>query len=105
MALLGTLSSKLGNLRGLVEFRIRGNYLTGEVPTKVVQLTNLRVAWFQMNQFNGSVPSDLCLIRGPGSLEDLRADCSPPENPKQACECCTGCCNRITGVCSAQNET
>jgi hypothetical protein len=57
--------------------------------------TNLGLAWFHYNLFEGDVPFEICANVLPnGVLEFLQADCGPEDNPAQECACCSACCDR-----------
>jgi hypothetical protein len=98
-ALTGTISTRIGLLRLLTDFRVRRNKLTGTIPLQLGSLNALRIMWLHMNLLEGAVPENVCNNVGPGFLEFLNADCGPEENPATPCACCTGCCDRVTEIC------
>lgn len=97
--LTGTISTRIGRLRLLTDFRVRRNQLTGTMPLQLGSLVDLRIMWLHMNLLEGPVPENVCNNVGTGFLEFLNADCGPEENPTNPCACCTGCCDRETEIC------
>lgn len=95
MRLTGTLSSLVGQLTELLELEVSANQLTGTIPSAIQNLSSLRTAWLHFNLFVGQVPTEICSLR----LEFFQADCSPLDNPPNACSCCSACCNRDQRVC------
>ena len=103
MALTGTLSTAIGRLQRLADFRVRKNPLTGTVPTELAGLSKLETVWLHKTMLNGSVPEALCTNKEEVDVFELTADCLPRDRPVQNCKCCTGCCNRNTGVCDLEH--
>ena len=80
----------LSNFTNLTEARLDHNMFTGEIPSTIGQMSNLRVLTLGDNSFSGSMPDEICLLRKEKELEFLEADCGGP-NPKIQCDCCTSC--------------
>jgi hypothetical protein len=89
----------VGQLTDLTQLKVSTNQLTGTIPTEILNLRKLRLAWLHLNQFTGTVPDVVCNNVGPGLLEFLQADCLPVEDPPYNCQCCSACCNRDDGFC------
>lgn len=98
----GTLSTQVGRLVRLQQLRVSRNQMTGSLPVQIASIQTMRLLWLHLNLFTGSVPVQYCNNVGPGFLQFLNADCGPETNPTQPCICCTGCCDRVTGVCLRQ---
>jgi len=103
-ALTGPLpTTELSQLQLLVRFQVNNNQLTGPIPSQLGELSSLRLAWLHLNQFTGEMPNKVCeaaSIPNTG-VNFLQADCSPIDNPPTPCRCCSACCDRSTGICSA----
>lgn len=122
--LVGTIPRSLSNLERLFRLDLADNRLTGTISVSLTsQLTNLEILdlseneltgdilldnrlssletlKLEFNKFVGPVPSNLCQV---DSLNELSADCLPPTNPPNECQCCTVCCLRSTRTCSDTN--
>lgn len=121
-ALTGGIPAELYNLNRLFRLELANNNLSGGLSISLVsqltdlevldlsrnnlagriladsRLANLQSLKLEFNQFVGNVPSSLCTI---DSLETLVADCAPEGTAPNPCGCCSACCNRDTGVCTA----
>ena len=102
MMLTGTLSTRIGQLSNMVDLRLRHNRLSGTIPTEMANLSEAILVWIHLNQFQDSVPIELCKNRGI-RLEFLNADCGPESLPANPCQCCTSCCDRTLELCLIQN--
>lgn len=94
-SLAGTLPANYGTPPNLRDLFLDGNNFVGTVPeVSTGQLTRLNEFLIQNNDFTGSMPASICVLRdnSTGILEDLWSDCLG--NPAQiACDF-PGCCNR-----------
>jgi Leucine-rich repeat (LRR) protein len=63
--LTGSIPTRIGNLTNLNVLILGGNQLSGEIPTEIVNLTNLTTLNLQTNQLTGPIPSEI------GSLTNL----------------------------------
>jgi hypothetical protein len=84
------------DLPNLFRFEVSGNELTGTLPEELGRLPKLVVVKTQNTSFSGTIPTDLCFST---SMEVLEADCLPDVNPPIECFCCTTCCQRGTETC------
>ncbi|CAB9506035.1 leucine Rich Repeat [Seminavis robusta] len=116
----GTISTKIGQLaNSLSVLRLQNNsLLSGELPTELGLLTNLKTLHLQHTRLEGSIPEGLCdrvLDRGQqfngsdaATVTNLHisADClvstHPGVWPFVSCEsgCCSVCCDGKTGACA-----
>merc|ERR1712113_826798 len=113
--LTGSIPNELFNIKYLQTLNLHTNFLTGTIDTGIAKLIDLKhlylsrnkfngtispelgrysldLAWFHLNQFEGTVPESLCKL----NMEVLQSDCFPRHNAPHACPCCTSCCNRNT---------
>lgn len=76
----------------LVDLYLSGNMLTGTLPeVPAGSLPSLEELLLDSNEFTGSMPESICLLRS-SSLEDLWTDCAPPaEIQCSVPDCCTRC--------------
>lgn len=81
----GRLSLGFLNLEKLEKLILFGNKLVGTVPNSFGQLSTLSDFNLQGNEFSGTIPQSLCLLRD-DNLKVLTADCE-----KVTCECCSTC--------------
>ena len=92
--LTGTLSTKIGQeLKSLQTFRIRRNTSQGTIPTELGEMLALAELGLHQNELAGTVPLELCSLRGPKGITLLDADCGPTNRvgePLVGCshECC-----------------
>jgi Leucine-rich repeat (LRR) protein len=67
------------------------NRMTGTIPTEVGDLANLSVATFESNNFQGSMPTEVCALK----VATLTADCLSVSGrgspPFVVCDCCSQC--------------
>ena len=96
-------TTELLQFQRLQIFQVSKNQLTGPIPAQLGSIPGLRLAWLHLNEFTGEVPIEICQAASiPGTgLSILQADCSPVDDPPNACRCCTACCDRSTEVCLA----
>ena len=78
-----TLPSEIGSWANLTFFIAHHNLLTGTIPETIVNWSLIQQAWFEFNEFNGSMPNGICEFISGKDL--LQADCD------LACRCCTWC--------------
>lgn len=64
--LTGVISSEFGNLSGLTELDLSGNWLSGKIPSELGNLSNLEKLDLSRNVLSGSIPSTL------GNLTNLQ---------------------------------
>ena len=57
--LTGTIPSELGSLSSLTELNLRGNQLSGEIPPVLGGLTNLTLLELSLNRLSGGIPPEL----------------------------------------------
>lgn len=88
-------ATELPRMESLTSFAVSNNELTGTIPTQLGAVSNLASAWLHMNEFSGEMPTEVC----EAELKVLQTDCGPIDNPTVPCRCCTGCCDRSTGIC------
>ena len=68
------------------------NYLTGEIPPELGNVTNLNKLFLNGNDLVGTMPPEICHLRDV-DLNELVSDCSGPD-PDLVCsmpDCCTEC--------------
>ena len=104
MNIIGTISTRIGEMTALSSYSVRNNRLHGTIPTEMGFLKKLRLAWLQGNKITGSVPLELCALRSPNAFSVLIVDCTPTEDsltPFVECmyQCCTTCCRFSTNFC------
>lgn len=100
----GTISPRVNLMTDLSIFDVADNALYGPVPSGLAELRNLQRIEVEKNMFSGPIPLEFCDDFALPLLTVLRADCLPTINPPNPCECCTGCCNRDTKVCTDDEE-
>lgn len=75
--------------------------MTGTIPTEMGLLSDL--ARFDINGcgFTGTMPEEICALRGDLTLAKLKADCLPISTGEIPlfCDCCSRCCDQDTGTC------
>ena len=82
--------------------------MTGTIPTEMGLLTDL--ARFDINGcgFTGTMPEEVCDLRGDWALAKLKADCLPistGEIPLFCPDgCCSRCCDQETGTCPKPSQ-
>lgn len=81
----GRLSLGFLNLENLEKLILFGNKLVGTVPNSFGQLSTLSDFNLQGNEFSGTIPQSLCLLRD-DNLKVLTVDCE-----KVTCDCCSTC--------------
>jgi hypothetical protein len=92
-------------MKDLNLIQIKGDNLSGVLPTELGLLEGLQLGWSTGNNFAGEMPAELCGLRGQEEgLTTLEADCSAFADPGLvaiACptECCTLCCDPTGEVC------
>ena len=100
--LTGTISTSIGNFKSsLRELRVSQNQLDGTIPTELGDSLRLGVAWFHLNNLNGTMPSSMCNLKDNYGLIGLQADCDPSDpfvSPAVECDCCTSCCKQGLGL-------
>lgn len=108
MNLTSPISTSIGKMSNLQTYRIRANNFYGTVPTEIGLLMALDEVWIHYNDLTGEIPIEVCALRGPTGVLVLDADCGPTNSfgpPKLQCmvECCTACCDSVTGYCLREN--
>lgn len=112
--LQGTISSRIGQLANtLTALRLQNNSFTGELPSELGLLTNIKTLYLQHNELEGSIPEPMCdIVLGRGSnvtnndvFRDIEADCTMSNHtaaPFVSCEsgCCSVCCDSATQACA-----
>ncbi|KAL1562466.1 non-specific serine/threonine protein kinase [Salvia divinorum] len=66
--LKGGIPAEIGNLTELIQLRLDGNQMSGNIPVSVKHLGKLQGLYLHSNNFKGSIPDDICDIH---SLSDL----------------------------------
>ena len=100
---VGGIPDNYGNPPRLRDLYLNNNQLDGEVPGITGgQLLELNEFLLQENLLVGQMPASVCALRTNGDLDDLYADCNPPENPEIVCPR-PACCNLCFPL-SAQDE-
>jgi hypothetical protein len=90
----GTLPGNYANPPALRDLWVHNNQLNGPIPgIGAGQLLLLSEFLLQGNEFAGVMPASVCSLRTNGVLDDLFADCNPPNAPEVICsrECCNMC--------------
>ena len=110
----GTISTNIGRLSTLEYGYFSENPgLVGTIPTEVGLLTNLKKIHFHDTHLTGTMPEELCALRGDNLLEVVKADCMPMYSNNTngtsnisvvvpiTCPygCCTKCCHQETLEC------
>jgi len=70
---------------------VYANFLTGQVPSQISQLSNLKELHLNDNNINGKIPDSICKLP---LLTELVADCLGPD-PEVTCSCATVCCRGL----------
>ncbi|MFV2073390.1 MAG: fibronectin type III domain-containing protein [Thermoanaerobaculales bacterium] len=65
----GTIPASIGDLTGLVEFRLPRNTLSGSIPGEIGDLVNLTGLHLQANQLTGTIPATLANLSALERLE------------------------------------
>jgi len=91
----GSLPDNYGNPPILRDLYLNQNQLRGNIPAiQENQLQQLSEFLLHDNLFTGVMPASVCSLRTSGDLEDLFADCNPPDAPEVLCprpSCCNQC--------------
>jgi hypothetical protein len=90
----GTLPTNYANPPALRDLWLHNNELNGPIPViGAGQLLQLSEFLLQGNELTGPMPASVCSLRTNGVLDDLFADCNPPEGPEVICSrtCCNMC--------------
>ncbi|CAB9501690.1 leucine Rich Repeat [Seminavis robusta] len=107
----GTMSPAIGRLGDLQTLMLDGNRFQGSLPSELGRLRSLVHVQLQDNSFVGTVPDSICQLKGPNTLTELVADCTPPGStggedgqeraPLISCkqDCCSSCCDPETQIC------
>ncbi|KAG9158332.1 hypothetical protein Leryth_000457 [Lithospermum erythrorhizon] len=66
MGFTGTLSPKIGDLKGLSTLVLQGNNITGKIPEEFGNLTSLTMLDLENNQLSGTIPPSI------GNLKELQ---------------------------------
>jgi len=110
---VGSISTRIGNLKKLSHLIINVNPLTGTVPTEIGLCEKLAVLHMHKTDIEGRSPKELCELRDKGLHRRdgtgqgvFYSDCRP-NNKTQApffrCDCCSDCCDHTTQVCIADD--
>lgn len=106
--------SLLGNITRLPSISyllLSSNPITGTIPTELGLISGLLRFDADFTELSGSIPEELCMLRGDTLLGKLKTDCAagdPSDNTTDASAapavfcpegCCTKCCNRETKEC------
>jgi hypothetical protein len=94
-SLTGTIPNKIGELSNLKHLLLKSNQLTGTLPAEIDHLTNLDILLLEENAFAGDADA-ICKNQG-FSLQYFAADCSSGIN----CSCCDICCDGADAACNA----
>lgn len=99
----GTISTSIGRLTSLGYILMsQMPELVGTLPSELGLLTNLFKITTEATGLRGSMPSEVCDLRGV-ILSRIKADCGETSNGTTPMECplqcCTNCCNIETGTC------
>ena len=95
--LSGPIPTELGAMSALEELWIsNNNKITGTIPIELGELTNLNILYMQDTSLEGTMPTEICLLRDTTTiqsssgfetqLQNLGVDCQEVE-----CCCCTTC--------------
>merc|ERR1712232_518751 len=99
----GTISTNIGRMTNMKGLKAARNSFNGTLPSEIGLLDDLLLLHIHVNPFlGGTVPLEVCLLRGPENLQFLNADCagSVPRIGRTF-GCCTGCCDEY-GQCQRQ---
>ena len=102
-ALSGTISNNIGLLTNLGRLYLSGNKFHGTVPATPESLEHLHV---NGNDLTGTMPESLCRNQFQKTASFV-ADCGSNNEtgvPELLCDCCTECCDPITGICIPSNQ-
>ena len=84
----GTLDDLLEGTQLLNRLELENNRLSGDIPSSLSELTSLKIARFNGNDLEGSMPDEVC--NNPDqNIAILAVDCDKVE-----CDCCTPSCAR-----------
>ena len=84
----GTLDDLLEGSQLLNRLELENNSLSGDIPPSLSELTSLKIARLNGNDFEGSMPDEVC--NNPDqNIAILAVDCDKVE-----CDCCTPACAR-----------
>lgn len=92
----GTISGRISGLKDLWGLDIHSNQFTGNLPARL-PTTSVRVINARDNNFNGTVPAQICDATARGDFDLVEMDCAAPLSggaPEVDCPsgCCTSCC-------------
>ena len=60
--LSGTISTRLGNLKGITYIDMDANMLNGTIPTEIGDMRNIEWLYMNSNEFEGTIPSELASL-------------------------------------------
>jgi len=73
------------------------------IPSEIGLLPKIEEIWLHITGLVGTMPEEICEIRGVGFLELLNANCAETngfEHPALDCTCCTTCCDAAAATCA-----
>ena len=80
----GTLDGVIGSLPNVRQIQLQGNHFIGNIPKSLKFMKNLRIARFEDNKLEGSMPQEICDMKISNSgLALLSVDCEDVD-----CDCC-----------------
>lgn len=99
----GTISPSIGNLPGLGYFLLAKNTgIVGTIPAELALLP-LRRLDIDGTNLTGSMPDEVCALRGDNFLYRVKADCATLSTGVAPISCpdgcCTKCCDQDTRMC------
>lgn len=82
--LYGTLDGVIGSLPNMRQIQLQGNRFSSVIPNSLKFMENLRIARFEDNKLEGSMPQEVCdMKRSNSGLALLSVDCEDVD-----CDCC-----------------